>query len=233
MCEKPLISTEDNDDLTGILQKFIMLDPDQKTVFLKLHHGDSELRDATIEIVVRKRHGPCMAKVSCMPIQDQVKVLRIYETNAFQKSEGSGIYTIASRINHSCLPNVHHCWNNNIGQETVTTTREIKAGEEALTSYTNLCRTRGQRNDVLHRYGFSCTCPACDTSTPFGRASEKRREKLLNLDQTLAIHRGLPILGPLTSDRAAIRAAMELSEVLIEEGLENMELNRRHIPFPL
>lgn len=38
--------------------------------------------------------------------------MAIYETNAFEAGLGSVIYPEASRINHSCLPNVHHCWNN-------------------------------------------------------------------------------------------------------------------------
>ena len=226
MCEEPLISIENKDDVTGMIQGFILLDPDQKALFLSLHRGNDEAREALIETVVRERHGSCMDKVSGMPIQWQVRITRAFDVNSFQKIKGSAIYPKASRLNHSCTPNVNHFWNSSLGRETVTTTRDVKVGEEILISYVRLCRTREQRHEQLQPYGFRCICLACDASTPFGRASENRRKTISALDQSLAMYRQFPKLSPLPGDRAAIRAAMTLSEVFIEEGLDGMDLQR-------
>ena len=44
------------------------------------------------------------------------------------------------RPNHSCLPNAHHRWNENIGVVTVHVVKDIALGEEIVITYISLCR---------------------------------------------------------------------------------------------
>lgn len=45
--------------------------------------------------------------------------MAIFETNNFGIEGGSAIFLEASRINHSCMPNVFHGWNITLGAETI------------------------------------------------------------------------------------------------------------------
>lgn len=155
--------------------------------------------------------------------------MAIYETNSFGAGVGSVVCPEASRINHSCLPNVHHCWNKSTGRETVHAVRDIAAGEEILTTYVPLSIDHAEREKQLNPYGFSCDCPACDISTPFGRASQKRRKRLFRIDQDLAMHSTVPMLSPFSNDREALAAVLEYAKLLSQEGLENMELTRMYV----
>ena len=114
-----------------------------------------------------------------------------------------------------------------IGRENVTAVRDIQKGEEILTTYISVCRTREQRAQELSKYGFVCVCAACDLCSSAGRASQERRRSLLQLDQQLATHTTFRILSPFRNDREALRAAMKVLAVLREEGIVNMELTRR------
>lgn len=108
-------------------------------------------------------------------------VLAIYAANAF-----GNVFLLGSRINHSCIPNIHFANNSVLQKETFHAIRDILAGEELTITYiggTN--RTRSQRQAELDKWGFRCTCPACD-NTPQGRERERKRAELFALDQQLA-----------------------------------------------
>lgn len=88
---------------------------------------------------------------------------------------GCALYDIATKINHSCAPNVRF-YPNMIGGvcADVRALRDIYAGEQLLTSYIDISAfesdgdaadsfaTRERRMAYLERgYGFRCTCPLC------------------------------------------------------------------------
>ena len=149
------------------------------------------------------------------PTDEQLKLIAIANTNAFGSGWGSVICPQASRINHSCLPNVHHCWNDFLGAETVHAVRDILAGEEILTTYIKICEDRTLRRQHLEIYGFQCNCPCCDSSSSFGKASEKRRKRLLQIDRKWS---------QLRNTRQKLAVVMESLDLLKEEGVCNMEL---------
>ncbi|KAL1860738.1 hypothetical protein VTK73DRAFT_7197 [Phialemonium thermophilum] len=80
------------------------------------------------------------------------KRFAIFLTNRVQMgpagSYGCGVFPFYSRINHSCVPNVHNAYNAGIQRLTVYSTRDIGDGEQITTSYIeSACRTRDQRRE--------------------------------------------------------------------------------------
>ncbi|KAL4779641.1 hypothetical protein BJX76DRAFT_361620 [Aspergillus varians] len=58
------------------------------------------------------------------------KVLGIYAANAF-----GSVFLLASRINHSCIPNIHFAYNPELKKETFHAVRDIASGEELTIMY--------------------------------------------------------------------------------------------------
>ncbi|KAF8424472.1 hypothetical protein EV426DRAFT_598086 [Tirmania nivea] len=113
--------------------------------------------------------------------------LAICITNAFGlggTGSQSGIFEIASRFNHSCLPNAHHVWKQERGVMEVTATSDIPEGTEITMSYLALSeffRPHKARQGILEeRYGFRCDCGAC--AGPEVQARDKRRAQISRMD---------------------------------------------------
>ena len=158
-------------------------------------------------------------------VKRDVTAISTWAVNSFSAGdEASGIFQTACRINHSCLPNVCHCWNPILQQLTVHAVRDIKAGEELHTTYINgACRPKKFRQNELKRYDFTCNCDAC-ADTPFGRRSDSRRSELLSLDQVIAMFEQMPFPSPLKDMRGLLRAADRILEGLEEEGYHSRDL---------
>lgn len=95
---------------------------------------------------------------------------RIYDemdevVGTFLNNEGSGLYTLQSTINHSCLPNaeVEFPYSNNI--LVLKATRDIHPEDEICISYLDEClleRSRHSRQKALSsQYLFKCKCTKC------------------------------------------------------------------------
>jgi hypothetical protein len=144
------------------------------------------------------------------------KVLEIYAANAF-----GGVFLLSSRINHSCIPNLHFAYNPELLKETFHAIRDITAGEELTIMYikgTN--RTRSQRQAELNRWGFQCTCLACE-DTSQGKEREKKRSQLFDLDQKLALD---ALMSTEASYVKSLQAAQKMAAIQQSEGLLNRDL---------
>jgi hypothetical protein len=143
-------------------------------------------------------------------------VLAIYAANAFGR-----VFLLGSRINHSCLPNINFAYNSMLEKETFHAIRDITAGEELTIMYINgTNRTRSQRQAELDKWGFRCTCPACE-NTLQGRKREEKRAQLFTLDQGLAMNIRF---GTEKSWRKALQMAQRMAAIQKSEGLLNREL---------
>lgn len=152
MCEKPLIHLSSG-DISHVANDFSKLNQEEQTLFLSLH--SRPLGDLDSKRAARLRSCPLALVQACgLTIDQQVNLMAIVDTNCFEAAETSVVCAQASRINHSCLPNVHHCWNQTLGAETIHATKDIGKGEELLTTYIKICRTHAQREKELDRYGF-------------------------------------------------------------------------------
>ena len=83
----------------------------------------------------------------------------------FLNNEGSGLYSLQSKINHSCSPNaeIRFPYSNHILQ--VIALKPIKLNEEICISYLDECileRSRYSRQKYLQEnYLFLCECEKC------------------------------------------------------------------------
>lgn len=110
-------------------------------------------------------------------------MLSIYAANAF------GCVFLGSRINHSCVPIVNFSINELLKEETFHVIRDIMAGEELAVMYIDgINRTQSQCQAELDKWGFQCTCPACENAAQ-GRQRDRKRAELFILDQELVTKR--------------------------------------------
>lgn len=158
--------------------------------------------------------------------------MAIFNTNSVSMGEagqfGTGLFPLFSRLNHSCNANVHHSFNATTGKETVYAVRQINKGEELVTSYMPTAwRTKKQRTEHLQQgWGFSCACKVCVGSN--AAHSERRRERMFEIDQALAMFdKGLKRLPglkiPLTA-RQALLISEEMLKLLREDAIIDFQL---------
>ena len=110
----------------------------------------------------------------------------IFETNSYSMGiRRQGIFLLASRMNHSCLPNAYFAWNADLNRLTVHAITPIRAGEEILANYRidlsyKVSNTR--QREFYDQYRFRCDCRACIQAAPFTASSDDRRKSMRLLD---------------------------------------------------
>lgn len=113
------------------------------------------------------------------------RVVNIWRTKSYMLDDGialdsAGVGLTASRLNHSCVPNVYTAYNSNTGYITVQAVKPIAAGDELCTAYINGAgKLRSQRRAQLSMWGFTCTCVACAD----GHDESRRRDIKTLTDQ--------------------------------------------------
>ena len=159
-------------------------------------------------------------QLHCPKRTDCSILVSIYEANCFEMGSGDCVCIDASRLNHSCIPNAHYSWNENIKSLTVHAVKDIPEGEEITISYCSGFRTLEARRRKLKPYVFTCLCSACQEDTNFGRLSRTRRREMVDLRQEIADYQNDP-----SGARAKYvycdeqTAILELLRVIDEEGL--------------
>lgn len=102
--------------------------------------------------------GFCAPRDSLLVLKDVTSG----DVNAVQASSvATGVWTLISHINHSCINNAHHSF---IGDmQIVRATRNIDAGSELLISYDDPVdyETYDETQKRLSRWGFTCDCASC------------------------------------------------------------------------
>ena len=98
-----------------------------------------------------------------------------YGTNEVKRGnepqERHGLFLLASRLNSSCVPNVHQTWDDETGQLVFRATRNLLPGEELCIAYGDTLADREERRKELQeKFGFVCVCEACTLS---GQALEE------------------------------------------------------------
>ena len=150
----------------------------------------------------REEHDTPDLQAALLVALEEFKVISVFRTNAFNmrtepeaqpEGEGEreadkeadepavGLFPIAARLNHSCLPNAHVTFNRRIGQLTVHATRDVLPAEEITFPYLgtmSFYMPRERRQEGLRRWGFECACAACGGGEE-GERHERRRAMLL------------------------------------------------------
>jgi SET domain-containing protein len=167
VAESPLLkATAVSSHGVNVLTAFNNLSPPKQRAYLDLHGHASE--------TLKKDND-----WDSLPDLDR-RVIAIYATNHW----GRDVFWLASRFNHSCIPNIHNAYNPTIQMETFHSIRDIEAGEELTVSYLSDTCVRDQRQARLNKWGFQCKCPACQ-NTANGNKIEQHLAKLATLSQEL------------------------------------------------
>ncbi|KAI1266281.1 hypothetical protein F5Y18DRAFT_426178 [Xylariaceae sp. FL1019] len=116
--------------------------------------------------------------------------MNIFQYNSWEYRGGCGIFPLASRINHSCLPS-SRMGPGDEGSHSVIilSRRQIPAGQEITIDYYDekfIYKTAAQRRLVTEsEWQFVCDCQACQIGTPFQVASDARRSLIAGLEYLL------------------------------------------------
>lgn len=164
ICEDALLKLPYN-DVALTLQAYRKLSKQKKKIYDSLPPYAPENLDLKKEILLN------IGNVDEKTMTENVRVLAIFAANDFMLGdhEQVGVFEKASRINHSCIPNVVFSNNRQLGcKETVHAARDIEEGEELLANYiggkANYQRAEERQAYLKRNYGFECKCDACSDS---------------------------------------------------------------------
>lgn len=207
------VEREGSSNAKDIVQRFEQLASSQQELFLQLHGYACD----SFKCAAEREMEQAWQDISEL----HRKVLSIYAANAF-----GNVYFLGSRINHSCLPNVNFAYNANLKEETFHAIRDIMVGEELTIMYINgTNRTKDQRKAELNRWGFICSCLACE-DTPRGKQREEMRAQLFNLDQQLAMDAKF---GTNKSHKKALQTVQKMAAIQKSEGLVHREIGVSYV----
>ncbi|KAK3324992.1 hypothetical protein B0H66DRAFT_511281 [Apodospora peruviana] len=111
----------------------------------------------------------------------------VIRTNAFgittlDGRDAKGLYPeIAVTLNHGCDPNAYGRYTKGDLAMSAVATRDIEPGEEITISYLPLGMPTTIRRKSLANWGFNCTCSLCSAPKEARDASDRRRERLVEL----------------------------------------------------
>ncbi|KAM3424235.1 hypothetical protein BST61_g11224 [Cercospora zeina] len=228
ICEEPLLEiAQGNLDLA--YHEYLRLPSDKKVAFDALHSYLPPHLDAEHAARICALHRDVSEADLPQYLADHVRVISIFACNTFILANGNlGVFEVSSRLNHSCVPNVHHTNNPVLGKETVQAVRDILPGEELQVNYMGAGATYEMQHVRLPKlhdlYGFSCKCAAC--SDPTG-ISDQRRELLNGIFWGLNEYMsGAASSGPFIPDSPpmALAQAEDGIRFMIEEQLLCTEL---------
>jgi hypothetical protein len=119
-------------------------------------------------------------------VEEDVTLVSIFLHNRFpirnyeDTEDGWGVFPIAARLNHSCIPNCYVSWNTQVDMLCAHAVRDIQAGGELLLAHRGLLsKGRMTRQRILKQIrGFDCTCPACDLTTEYGKRGQANRDRI-------------------------------------------------------
>ncbi|XP_002163562.2 histone-lysine N-trimethyltransferase SMYD5 isoform X1 [Hydra vulgaris] len=98
---------------------------------------------------------------------DQLYLHMEKESGSFLNCEGSGLFKMQSRCNHSCYPNAEATFPYNNSTLVLVATEDITKDEEICVCYLDECqrsRSRHSRRKLLREnYLFECTCSLCES----------------------------------------------------------------------
>lgn len=124
---------------------------------------------AKAEKLIEKKLTECTPEVNkdfwtLISAQDPGKpaLSRIMNNALPTVGNGSGLFPLIARINHSCLPNCHFFYNKATSEGYIYAIRAIKKDEEVTISYQpSEGPTRLARAELQRKFGFTCRCELC------------------------------------------------------------------------
>ncbi|KAL2441506.1 hypothetical protein ABEF95_015214 [Exophiala dermatitidis] len=184
LVERPLIILDKNEETTpaAIEREFAALSRADQKVYLRLWDAEKSGMSRVVSIYYSNCYNcdefvkPKQANTTTTPDQRDATTGTV--TAGSTAGGGSAIGAFASRLNHSCLPNVQFSYDETTNQMQFRAIRDIARGKEICSNYDKVVfetRSKRQRKQQIY-YGFICTCEACEPHTEFWAKSDERRK---------------------------------------------------------
>jgi hypothetical protein len=162
LAENPLIilSKSEENNYNAIEREYSLLPKPQQKIYKKLFDAEKSRMSSVVSIY----NSNCY---NC-------------EGWKFDGMGGSAVGELASRFNHSCLPNAQFSYHERTNEMRFYAIRDIPRGKEVFTNYfKNQFKAAAKRNgEQQMHYGFMCRCDACDPKTEFWARSDERRVEM-------------------------------------------------------
>lgn len=199
-------------------QPLLVSDGSEKDILLQFRKLEKAKREAYLQLYAKTDVNP-MAQDASSKLD--YKVIQIFDANNFPEGE---VFEIASRINHSCKPNlVFH-------QDDLCfyATDNIKRGEELTITYIDPKLGKKERASLLGELGITCMCCACKD---IPEAEEKEAEEKNMHALLVTIDSELDILHQSNSDpRDRYDLYEKKAELLEALGLPDLDLSQWSVP---
>lgn len=135
---------------------------------------------------------------------------RTRPTAANGPRQTKGLWTHASRMNHSCVPNTSRSF---VGDMLAArAVRDIAAGEELSQAYTSVKAQYGRRQAAFQGWGFTCACALC-AGEARSTAEEEKKARVLGEVEKLAKKKPPTGFMPDAVIRSMEKLARELEEL--------------------
>lgn len=158
-----------------------------------------------------------------------------FQTNSIlltrRENGGKGVFPQASRINHSCRPNVIQNYIRKLGGITIFCLQDIKKGDELLMDYCPEARFdwEARRTWLKQFYCFDCTCVGC--TGPQVELTKQRLERLVVLNDIVC--NWYNPLGPKDRDPESYKrvgaAVREQMDIIAKEKIYTPDFSRTFI----
>ena len=227
--EDPIISMsrDQHEDQEAIRNAFSLLPKDDKKQYRKLF----DTQKSRMSQVVSIYYSNCYSKDDSLSSSTGSPA----GGNSHDGDEGgSCIGFLASRINHSCVPNVSFSYLNPspfhpMGRMQFYAIKNIPKGKELLSNYDrDIWRTHiDRKKKLMLHYGFECSCEACCPRSGFWLKSDSRRSQMARLmgdaPRAERMYMEYKIVSDEIGSSAVVQDAMKtletLESLMIKEGL--------------
>ncbi|CAI4213255.1 unnamed protein product [Parascedosporium putredinis] len=142
-----------------------------------------------------------------------------FDTNAFGVDlagnyDHRGLFPEIARINHDCRPSCYTRYSSRLLTMEAIAYRDIKQGEELSIAYTPLNLQTEDRQDIIQRWGFNCTCQLC-SDPALSASSDRNRQRIAGIITEAN--------GPQSREREVLaRLSEEMKELVEAEELESL-----------
>ncbi|KAK4700960.1 hypothetical protein P7C70_g5280, partial [Phenoliferia sp. Uapishka_3] len=187
--------------------------------------GDLSESDLTSLVLALPETSQAAVSSLCNVHPEEGTYTGIVKSNALPHEGGQayegGLYAIASRFNHSCVPNINPHFDRERGLLVYMATRDIKVDEELQSFYAYLLAPTGQRKmELEERFKFTCECEVCSLDEAGIMASDKRRG---------AIHATLEAIPKLIS--APLRIILKVRQAIKDLEKERLVVGMAAFAF--
>lgn len=134
LAEQPLLRVNTDDySKSDIEALFAALPPSKQEIYLSLssaHGQPGNWYPSTIHIAgIKEEELKRLKEQSAALTAKEKSLLSVFMTNAIDTGGRAAVFELASRFNHSCVPNACFAWNEKLGVETIYAIKEIEPGE--------------------------------------------------------------------------------------------------------